>query len=364
MRLPRRTPASLGLDARRLRLARRHVEIGLGEGIYDAAVLAVARHGAMAMHEAFGTIEGHPTSRDALFDLASLTKTFCATAMLRLAEDGVLSLSDTVADWVAEAARAELGCATLRQLATHVSGLPAWKPLYDPTPGKEAMLRAILETPLANAPGTVYEYSDLGYILLGEVASRASGQPLEDLIQSTVTGPIGADEVGYLPSLNAERLIAPTANCPMRPGEVLRGVVHDANAHAYGGVAGHAGLFGDADGLALLGSALAGDGFVLGKRLVGRPALRLARTNQLAPEVGGHTIGWFCNPNPMCPFGDLAGPDAFGHTGFTGTMVVCEPSAGVVAVLLTNRVLNPADNNGIKRVRRQVVHAVASAVRQ
>jgi CubicO group peptidase (beta-lactamase class C family) len=223
------------------------------------------------------------------------------------------------------------------------------------------MLAAILGTPLTNAPGAVYEYTDLGYILLGEAAARSCGKPLESLIRSHVTDLIGADRVRLPPASDTQARIAPTANCPMRPGEVLRGVVHDANAHAYGGIAGHAGLFGDADGLALFGSALAGDGSVLGARLLGGQALRLARTNQLSPDAGGHTIGWFCSPNPMCPFGELGREDAFGHTGFTGTMMVCEPSTGVVVVLLTNRVVSPADDTSIKRVRRRVLSAVASA---
>jgi CubicO group peptidase (beta-lactamase class C family) len=117
------------MDGRRLRVACRHVAAGLQEGVYDVAVLAVARHGAVALLEPFGMIEGQPAPPDALFDLASLTKPICATAVLRLVEEGVLSLSDTVAEWIHEAVGTAVGGATLRHVATHVSGLPAWKPL-------------------------------------------------------------------------------------------------------------------------------------------------------------------------------------------------------------------------------------------
>jgi Beta-lactamase class C and other penicillin binding proteins len=138
--------------------------------------------------------------------------------------------------------------------------------------------------------------------------------------------------------------------------------VHDENAHALGGVAGHAGLFGTAPDLAILATALTGKGEDSGHRVVGLPALELIRRSQIPAEVGGHTIGWFAHPNPMLPRGDLFDQTTFGHTGFTGTMIACNPTTQVITVLLTNRVMSSADASGIVGVRRKVLNAIASSV--
>jgi len=138
--------------------------------------------------------------------------------------------------------------------------------------------------------------------------------------------------------------------------------VHDENALVFGGVSGHAGLFGTAADLALEASALVGTGEINGHRLLGMPTLRLVRTNQVDPAIGGHSIGWFTPPNGMLPRGDIFGDSLFGHTGFTGTMLVCDPPNQLVVVLLTNRVVNPKDNGGIARIRRRVLNIVASSI--
>lgn len=397
MSLPAAAPEELGLDLRRLAIADAHTQAGVDDGTYPAAVLLVARHGKVAHHAAFGALQpgGKPTRPDSLFDLASVTKPCVATALLTLVEDGKVSLTQTVQEALPEAKNTAVGPLTLRLLATHTSGLPPWKPLYklaEPSPpaplpdsplrgrekggeNKTRILAEILRTPLHHPPGTHYVYSDLGYLLLGEIVERASGMALDQYLHARLFVPLGMKETGYLPlrglpssesagGATRRGRIAATANCPMRPGKTLVGEVHDANAHAFGGVAGHAGLFGTAPDLAVLVSALTGSGAAKGHRLLGLPTLRLARTNQTTPDVGGHSIGWFTPPNGMLPRGDLLGDTAFGHTGFTGTMVVCDPAYDLVIVLLTNRVMNPDDNGGIQRVRRRVVNAVASAVIQ
>ena len=126
----------------------------------------------------------------------------------------------------------------------------------------------------------------------------------------------------------------------------------------------HAGLFGTAADLVLEASALVGTGEINGHRLLGIPTLRLVRTNQVDPAVGGHSIGWFTPPNSMLPRGDILPDTTFGHTGFTGTMLVCEPKNELAIVLLTNRVVNPSDNGGMARIRRRVINIVASSIVQ
>jgi CubicO group peptidase (beta-lactamase class C family) len=364
MSLPTAAPADVGLDARRLAVADGHIRAGQDEKVYPAAVLLVARHGQIAHHRAFGHLHdgGKPTRPDTIFDLASVTKPCVATGLLTLVEDGKVSLAQTVEDFLPEAKGTPIGPLTIRQLATHTTGLPPWKPLYKHGQGREAQLAEILRTPLRSPPGTHYAYSDLGYILLGEIVARAGGMNLDQYLHARLFAPLGMKDTGYLPAATRRSRIAPTANCPMRPDRTLIGEVHDANAHASGGVSGHAGLFGTAPDLALLATALAGKGEANLYRVLGIPALRLAQTNQIAPDIGGHSIGWFTPPNGMLPRGDLLGDTAFGHTGFTGTMIVCDPVYDLVAILLTNRVMNPDDNGVILRVRRRVMNAVASAI--
>lgn len=373
----------MGLDPRRLAVADAHVQAGVDAEVYPAAVLLVARKGMVVHHRAFGALQpgGRPTRPNALFDLASLTKPCVATALLTLVEDGVVSLGQSVEEFLPEARGTAVGPLTVRQLATHTSGLPAWKPLYQTNVGREPPWAEILRTPLQDRPGTRYTYSDLGYILLGKIVERASGMALDACLRTRLFAPLGMKDTGYRPAARRHSRIAPTANCPMRPGRTLVGEVHDANAHACGGVSGHAGLFGTAPDLAVLAAALldtralecsGAQAFRAAPecpntptpehRLLGRPTLRLAQTNQVNPEVGGHSIGWFTPPNPMLPRGDLLSEAAFGHTGFTGTMLVCDPAYDLVVILLTNRVMNPADHGDLARARRRVLNAVASAV--
>jgi len=363
MSLPTARAEEAGLSPRRLALADDHVQRGHEEEVYTAAVLLVARGGRIAHQRAFGTLapDGPPARTDSLFDLASLTKPHTAAAVLTLVEDGRVSLAGEVAEWIPETKGTPLASLTLRQLATHTSGLPAWRPLYR-SGNRQAMLAEILATPLQNPPGTRSVYSDLGYILLGEVVARASGMPLDQYLHSRILAPLGMKDTGFLPAPTRRSRIAATANSRNRPDQRIVGEVHDENAHAFGGVAGHAGLFGTAGDLAILASALATDGEIGGHRVFGLPTLRLIRTSQVEPGVGGHSIGWFTPPNPMLPRGDLLPDTTFGHTGFTGTMVVVEPASQLVVILLTNRVINPADGTGIARVRRRVLNAVASAI--
>ncbi|MCS7311273.1 MAG: beta-lactamase family protein, partial [Armatimonadetes bacterium] len=137
----------------------------------------------------------------------------------------------------------------LRHLLTHTSGLPAWKPFYEQAQG-EAVVNAVLQTPPSRLPEVGYEYSDLNYVLLGEIVRRSAGESLADYARERLFLPLGMYDTLYNPNGERLRRVALTANCPWRRGETLRGQVHDANAWAMGGVSGHAGLFSTANDLA------------------------------------------------------------------------------------------------------------------
>lgn len=349
------------LDAGRIRSADDCLKRGLDAGVYGAAVLLVAVRGHAVHRCVLGALHpGGPACRiDSLFDLASLTKPVTAMAVLTLVEEGALLLSDPVSLYLRAARGSALGAVTLMQLATHVSGLPAWIPLYEHGHGIEAAIGAILRTPLVRRPGAGYEYSDLNYVLLGEIAAGAAGMPLDRLVAERVGRRLGWRDTGYLPGKPLRDRTAATGNCPCRPGRLLQGEVHDANAHIMGGVSGHAGLFGAAEELVALGCSLLPGA---AHPLLSPPAGRLATTTRIAASVGGQTVGWFASPNPMLPRGDLLSDASFGHTGFTGTLLTVDPEAQLVVALLTNRVMDARDSGAILRIRKQTLNAVASAL--
>ncbi len=349
------------LDPARIRAADDHIRRGHEDGAYGAAVLLVAVRGQVAHRCVMGELHpGGPACRiDSLFDLASLTKPVTAMAVLTLVEEGAMLLTDTVSLHVPEAEGKALGAVTLMQLATHVSGLPAWIPLYERGHGVEAAMGAILRTPPARPAGAGYEYSDLNYVLLGQIAAGVAGMPLERLVAERVGRRLGWRDTGYLPGKALRERAAATGNCPCRPGLLLHGEVHDANAHFMGGVSGHAGLFGTAEELVALGCSLLPGA---AHPLLSPQAVRLATTSRIPALLGGQSVGWFAPPNPMLPRGDLLGDAAFGHTGFTGTLLTVDPEAHLVVALLTNRVIDARNNGAILRIRKQVLNAVASAL--
>jgi CubicO group peptidase (beta-lactamase class C family) len=302
---------------------------------------------------------GPPVRPDTLWDWASVTKPVVALATMWLVERGALGLAETVAEHLPEYATGELGPVTVEQLLTHTSGLPGRQPLWRRYPERESLLAAVRALPLRTAPGTAVDYSSAGFIVLGQVAEAASGMPLDRLVATAVTEPVGMPDTGFRPAARDRDRCAATEDCPWR-GEVVQGSVHDENAVVLGGVAGHAGLFGTLDDLARLALAvLSGGGTVTGEWLAA-PTLALmgrGHTDRLDLRRG---LGWQGRDPHGSPFGDLSSPESYGHTGFTGTSIWLDPTLGRYAVLLTNRVHPSRDTPGMETVRRRF-HNLAAA---
>src|SRR5450432_1103387 len=308
----------------------------------------------------FGRIEadGPDVTPDTWYDLASLTKVLCtvplcvqAIAQGRLDPRAPLREVLPEAAWLQE--RPNLGDATILQLATHTSGLPAWQPLYTLGLDRATLLARVLHTPLRRPPGVI-EYSDLGFILLGYALERCFGRPLEVLAHALFAR-LGLDgAIGFRPAADAS--IAPTEQCPWR-SRMLRGEVHDENAAALGGVAGHAGLFGTLRGVAAYAQAL------LDCRLQSSAVLTyLSQEHARAalPDLERRGFGWVLM-HPGWSGGDLMSERSIGHTGFTGTGVWIDLERGRSSVLLTNRV-HPSrhvESNivGLRRAFNHAAHA-------
>ncbi len=344
------------------------VQQAVSDRVCTAAVLLVGRHHEVIYEQAFGKTEENGTAAtvETLFDLASLTKPVTAALLMMLVEHGIVSLSRPFSDYWPEMDKTEVGRITIRQLATHTSGLPSWLPLYQKANCLTGAIDIIANEPLEREPGSGYNYSDLGYILLGALIQQLTGESLDRLVKQKMGEPLDWKYTGYHPAI--VNLIAATGNCNARPDEKLRGIVHDANCWALGGVTGHAGLFGTAREMAALAFSLLPSSeqpTPFGQRLnlLSPAAAKICRESQIPASIGGHSIGWFTADNDMLPAGDLMSRSAFGHTGFTGTMIVADPGRELVLVLLTNRVYYPGDNHAVSLLRRHVANVVSSACR-
>lgn len=322
-------------------------------GAFPGAVYAVGYRNEIVGFGAVGRMssaaDAPPMPADAIFDLASLTKVVATTPVAMLAvQRGYLRLDYPVSTIVPEFGGAGRDEVTVRQLLTHTSGLPAYVEFYrdfDPATltaaARERILERIFATPLEVAPGQRYAYSDLGIILLGEVLTRALGEPYWEFAAREVFGPLGMNETMWNPPASLLDRIPPTEDDPWR-GRILRGEVHDENAHAMGGFSSHAGLFSTARDLAAYAQMLLNLGTYDHRRVLARSTISRWRVRQATPPDSSRALGW----DTAWESGrwGMFAPDAFGHTGYTGTSLWIDPSRDLFVVLLTNRV-NPTREN-------------------
>ncbi len=303
-----------------LERARALVSEAVREGHLPGAVLGVVTADGRREVAALGQLALDPTTEparpDAYYDLASLTKVlFTLRKVLQAAEEGLLDLDDPLRRHLPEAAwmqpRPNFADRSLRELLAHTAGLPSWAPLYTWGEGEQLKARVLQEAWRLGEP----VYSDIGYILLGIVLERVRGRPLADFsLPEGLTWRPDREEA------------APTERCHWR-GRLLRGEVHDENAYALGGAAGHAGLFGTANGVLNQLEAI----------LQGSWLSPAALEEMFRPHSEERVLGW-SRKHPGWSGGGLASPRAIGHTGFTGTGAWLDPERGVGWVLLSNRV--------------------------
>lgn len=278
--------------------------------------------------------QGVPVTGETRFDMASLTKVMATLpAVLLLAAQGRIALEDPVARHVEEFASAPKSRVRVEHLLTHTSGLAAHREYFRTLRGHDAIVRAVLEEPLEADPGTRVVYSDLGFIVLGEIVRRVAGERLDAFARRHIFDPLGMRHTTFLPDGAQGPPIAATERLPGAPRAKV-GVVHDDNAEAMGGVAGHAGLFSTArDVVRYVRMWLDRGPSVLS--LADREASVRLRTAGLDGRRG---LGWVLGGDAQFAAGPPWPPTAAGHTGYTGTSVVFDPGSGAWAVLLTNRV--------------------------
>ena len=377
------SPADVGMDPAALARVDRIILEAIGTGATPGAALAVGRHGRLVRLRGYGRLDWAGSSAavtdSSVYDLASLTKVVATTtAVMQLIDQGRLTLDTRIGEHLPEWSEGWKREVTVRELLLHRGGLPPFRPFWRDLEGREAYRSAIGALESDYAPGTGTVYSDIGLMTLAFVVETITAEPLDRFLDHALFEPLSLAETGFNPPPALRHRIAPTEVDTIFRGRHVVGEVHDENAHALGGVAGHAGLFSSARDLArfadwMLDAARVGRG--LGERNRPAPAggSDMARIDVPAPATvalftaraapsSSRALGWD-TPSGRSSAGRFFGGGAFGHTGFTGTSLWVDPELDVFVVLLTNRV-NPTRANQKHIALRRAVHdAVATSVR-
>lgn len=361
--LPSAAPAAVGMSADILARIDEAVQQGIQKGQLPGAVVLVLRQGKVVYRKAFGLRRRSPREEqmtaETVFDLASLTKPIVtATAMLQLLEKGKLRLSDPVSRYLPGFTEERQRKITIEQLLLHTSGLIPDNALkdYQDGPGK-AKQRLFALKPTVE-PGSKFMYSDVGFMLLGEIVERVSGESLDAYARKHIFAPLGMSDTTYKPG---PELAARTAPTEKRNGRWLQGQVHDPRAAALGGVAGHAGLFSTADDLAIFAQMLLNKGNWQGRQVLSPATVRLLTTPRDVPG-GQRTLGWDANTAYSSNRGTLFPVGGFGHTGFTGTSLWIDPASQTAVIFLSHRV-HPSGKGSVTRLRGQVATIVAASIK-
>lgn len=351
-------------------------------GVCPGGQLLVADGGAVVFRQAFGRcqtvpVPGAEVTLSTFFDVASLTKAVATTlVILRLVEAGRLGLDSPVLAFLPELGHPGKASLRVRDLLTHTSGLPAWRPFHErlragetlgAASAREAILRMAAMEPLEAEPGVRALYSDLGFILLGFLAERAGGDRLDELTRRTVLEPLGLRSTRFVdldaqPPAPLPNPVAATELCARRG--LVSGVVHDDNCHAAGGILGHAGLFSTAEDLSILAAALVTAWH--GQRQAGGFPPELVRTFfQVKESVPGSTwrMGWDSpSQEPgTSQAGDLWPRDGVGHLGYTGCSIWIDLERARWILFLTNRVHPSRENTKIREFRPRLHDAIVRA---
>jgi CubicO group peptidase (beta-lactamase class C family) len=304
-----------------------------------------------------------------LYDMASLTKVIVTTtSVMILTQQKRLDLDTPVVRYLPEWAAASKfdpdptwrARVTIRNLLLHDAGLPAHRDFYKGSKGHDAVLARVLAEPLVHQPGTQVEYSDLGFIMLGEIVQRLTGVTLDEYAKQHIFEPLGMNASLFNPPRKSWPTIAPTENDLDFRKRLMQGEVHDENAWALGGVSGHAGLFSTAGDTAIFAQMILNGGIYAHRRLLARATIQ-EFTARAAIGDAVRTLGWDVVTQPSSS-GHFFSPSSFGHTGFTGTSLWIDPERGLFVVLLTNRVNPTRANEQIRQLRPAVHDAVLQAL--
>ena len=329
------------------------VEEEMAKGNFPGAVVLVAQEDDIVYWQAFGNkiVDPceEPTDRNTIFDLASMTKPIAtATSIMILRDREKIELDDYVSKYLPAFACKGKEQVRIEHLMTHTSGLPPYtnaaklkEQFGNPCP--EKVIEKICSFEAASKPGEEFRYSCLGYIILAKIVETISGQNIGEFSKENIFAPLGMKHTSYNPPESWDRDIAATEVIDGRP---LRGTVHDPLARLMAGLSGNAGLFSNVHDLSIYCRMLLNGGTLNGKRILSTEAVKLLT----AERTHGRACGFDVSSTYAWVKGSYSPPEAFCHTGYTGTSIVCEPSSKTYVIILTNRA-HPNDKGTTKPVR-------------
>jgi uncharacterized protein YbbC (DUF1343 family)/CubicO group peptidase (beta-lactamase class C family) len=389
--LPVALPQTVGMNAAKLNQIDALVAKDIADKKLPGAVVLVGHKGKIVFRKAYGNRALVPAVEkmtvDTIFDVASLTKPIAtATSVMILIEQGRLRLNDTVGRFIPEIQDENAKRVTIQQLLTHVSGYQPDFDLREKWTGREGMLQALYKEKLRSAPGTRFVYSDIGFIVLAEIVYRVIDKDEKErlnwsdwILSKNLFVPLKMDN-SHIHKISVKRAdfeflkIAPTENIRGQQSylggqfdgkdgdRILRGDVHDPTAYRMDGIAGHAGLFSNADDLARYCQMLLNGGELGGKRILSAQTVARMTAPVVVSEDGAtRGLGWDMNTSFSSNRGDLFPLGSFGHTGFTGTSVWIDRVSQTFVVFLSNRV-HPDGKGDVTPLRSRVATVVASAV--
>ncbi len=341
----------------------RTVETQIEDGNIPGAVVLVAQNDETVYHKAFGSriIEPivEPATPGTIYDLASLTKPIAtATSVLILVDRGRINLSDRVTDYLPQFGQNGKEDVRIVHLLTHTSGLPAYtnantlKSRYG-SPCPDKVIEKICSLTAVSEPGREFRYSCLGYITLAEIVQIVTGQDIAKFSRTNIFEPLGMNGTSFNPPPSRIGRIAATE---IIGGKPLRGTVHDPLARLNGGISGNAGLFSTAEDLAIYCRMLLNDGILDERRILSSGAVELLTTTQ----SHGRACGFDLSSGYSWIKGRYAPPQAFCHSGYTGTSIVVDPATEIAIIILANRV-HPDDSGTTRPLRTGIADAVFSA---
>ena len=379
--LPVVAPASVGMSAERLARIDAAVAESIARKETPGAVVLAARRGRIVWRKAYGARAVAPQretmTADTIFDAASLTKVVAtATSIMILVERGQLRLSDPLSRHLPGMTDGGRERITIEELLTHRAGYAPDFDLREQWTGYDEAMKRLATERLRHVAGTRFVYSDIGYIALGEVIKRVSGDALDVFARKNIFEPLGMRDTSFNPRAALRPRVAPTeqrraqaAYLGGKPETVgaegdrwLRGEVHDPTAFRMSGVAGHAGLFSTADDLAIYSQMILNGGAYKGVRILSPLGVaEMTRPRAVADDGSARALGWDVASGFSSNRGDLFPHGSFGHTGFTGTSLWLDPSSQMFIVFLSNRV-HPDGKGDVGELRGRIASIVASSL--
>ncbi len=340
----------------------------IDDSVFPGGVVAVMRHGALVWEQGYGYHDYHKTravNPTDVYDMASISKIMATTtSIMKLVDDGLLSIDDPVAKYIEEYDTDEKRDITIRHFLLHTSGLPAYRIYVDLLKTRSELLHAVKNEPLINKPGQEYVYSDLGFILLAEIVDIVSGKRIDQFVRDEIYDPMGMHSTWFTPEYASTPIlgrIPPTEIDTVYNRGLVQGRVHDERSYFMDGISGHAGLFSSVQDMAKYAFMLLNGGYYGGHQYLSPEIIEYFTGHR--SEINHRGLGFDRKNDEFSTAGQYTGENTFGHLGFTGTSLWIDPDEDIAIILVTNRTYpHRSYGRNISRVRAEISDTVMKSI--